>query len=119
MYPCPTMSFISRRYLHDLKTSSFPRVNLMATRLEQPDIFLGKLKCLSGEGRRTTIGLSANTHLMRERFSSDNEPFTNLPEPKPEQFPEGQAINLAKKGPEYRERRRRNNLSGKKSRDAR
>ena len=119
MYPCPTMSFISRRYLHDLKISSFPRVNPMATRLEQPDIFLGKPKCLSGEGRRTTLGLLANTHSTRERLVSDSEPFTNLPEPKPEHFPEGQAINLAKKGSEYRERRRRNNLSAKKSRDAR
>ena len=120
-YPCPTMWFISRRYLHDLKTSSFPSSNPIATRLEQPDIFLGKPKGLSGEGRKINNGCSGNTYSTRRRLGSDSdsEPLKKLPEPKAEQFPEGQAIKSAKKGPEYRERRRRNNLSAKKSRDAR
>ena len=118
-YPCPTMSFISRRYLHDLKTSSFPSSNPMATRLEQPDIFLGKPKGLSGEGRKTTNGCSGNTHSTRGTLDRDSEPLKKLREPKAEQFPERQAVNSAKKGPQYRERRRRNNLSAKKSRDAR
>ena len=127
-YPCPTMSFISRRYLHDFKSSSSPCADPKATRLEQPDIFLGKPKGLSGEGTRTTIGLSANTQLVRGRLSTDNEPLSNLPEPKPEQRPQGQrqalksvtmALDPAKKGPEYWERRRRNNQSARKFRDAR
>ena len=127
-YPCPTMSFISRRYLHDFKSSSSPCADPKATRLKQPDIFLGKPKGLSGEGTRTTIGLSANTQLVRGRLSTDNEPLSNLPEPKPEQRPQGQrqalksvtmALDPAKKGPEYWERRRRNNQSARKFRDAR
>ena len=110
------------------KSSSSPCADPKATRLEQPDIFLGKPKGLSGEGTRTTIGLSANTQLVRERLSTDNEPLSNLPEPKPEQRPQGQredlksvtmALDPAKKGPEYWERRRRNNQSARKSRDAR
>ena len=118
-YPCPTMSFTSRRYLQDLKISSFPSSNPMATRLEQPDIFLGKPKGLSGEGTKTTTGCSGNTHSTKGSLGSDRERLKKLPESKAEQFPEGQAISSAKKGPEYRERRRRNNLSAKKSRDAR
>lgn len=126
-YPCPTMSFISPRYLHDFKSSSSPCEDPKATRLEQPDIFLGKPKGLSGEGTRTTIGLSANTQLVRERLSTDNELLSNLPEPKPEQGPQGQrealksvtmALDPAKKGPKYWKRRRRNNQSARKSRDA-
>ncbi|XP_020625467.1 cell death specification protein 2-like [Orbicella faveolata] len=128
-YPCPTMSFISRRYSQDLNTCSFPRASPVATRLEQTDTSLGKPKGLSGEGTRTTTGLSDNGHATFGRLLSDSEPLTNLPEPKTEQFPQGQrealeSINMAinnsaKTGPEYRERRRRNNLSAKKSRDAR
>ena len=127
-YPCPTMSLISRRYLQDLNTCSFPSASPMATSLEQTDAFLGKPRCVSGEGTRTTTGASDNAHTALGRLLSDSEPLTNLPESKPEQLPQGQqgalksinmAINSAKKGPEYWERRRKNNLAAKKSRAAR
>jgi len=129
-YPYPTMSCISHRYLQGLNTSSFPKASqaIPTTELEQPDTIPGKPKGVSQEGRRTAAVVSDNTHTTLGRLLSNSEPSTNLQGTKPEQFPQGQreavknidmAIDSAKTDPEYRERRRRNNLSAKKSRDTR
>ena len=126
--PYPTMSCISHGYLQCLNTCSFPRASPIATRLEQTDTILGKPKGLSQQGTRTTTVVSDNAHITLGRLLSNSEASTNLQEPKPEQLPQGQrealksidmAIDSAKTEPEYWERRRRNNLSAKKSRDAR
>ena len=123
-YPYPTMSCISHRYLQCLNTCSFPRASRINTMLEQTDTILGKPKGLSQQGTRTSTVVSDNAHITLGRLLSNSEASTNLQEPKPEQLPQGQrealkSIDSAKTEPEYWERRRRNNLSAKKSRDAR
>ncbi|KAJ7389402.1 hypothetical protein OS493_031933 [Desmophyllum pertusum] len=135
-YPSSELSFVSTGNRRELKTAPFPAVTMvtpMADRSEESEVSFKKPEGLSAEEETqastgdTAAQMPASTdakerELVYASNELESEPHTaqpaqdnQAPDPMDATIP----VNSTNKVESYWERRRRNNMSAKKSRDAR